>query len=84
MERISEKIYAWRLNEMFNLPVWIFHGALDDCVPLSDAERMANYMKHDGAAEVKYTVYPDLYHHIWEQTYANPELYEWFLRHQKQ
>ncbi len=29
---------------------------------------------------VKYTVYPDDGHGICDETYHNPELYEWFLQ----
>ncbi|WP_375497952.1 hypothetical protein [uncultured Nostoc sp.] len=33
---------------------------------------------------VKFTVYPEVKHDSWTQTYNNPELYEWFLQHRRQ
>ena len=29
---------------------------------------------------IVYTVYPGAGHDVWTRTYANPELYEWFLK----
>ncbi|MEH1942346.1 MAG: prolyl oligopeptidase family serine peptidase [Nostoc sp.] len=66
-----------------NLPVWAFHGAKDNVVPLSESEIMVSALKaRDG--NVKFTVYAEAKHDSWTQTYNNPELYEWFLQHQRQ
>ncbi|MBG1244248.1 prolyl oligopeptidase family serine peptidase [Nostoc sp. NZL] len=70
-------------RKLKNLPVWAFHGAKDNVVPLSESEIMVSALKAcDG--NVKFTVYPEANHDSWTQTYNNPELYEWFLRHQRQ
>lgn len=61
---------------------WVFHGALDDIVPLAASERVVEALKAVGA-DVRFTVYPDLYHNSWTVTYANPELYDWFLKHRR-
>ena len=63
------------------LPVWAFHGAKDTVVPLEESERMVNALREIGAKEAKLTVYPDAGHDSWTETYNNPELYEWLLRH---
>jgi len=34
--------------------------------------------------DVRCTVYPGVGHDSWTQTYDDPELYEWFLRHKRQ
>jgi predicted peptidase len=66
-----------------NLPVWAFHGAKDNVVPLSESEIMVSALKaYDG--NVKFTVYPEAAHDSWTQTYNNPELYEWFLQYRRQ
>jgi predicted peptidase len=65
------------------LPVWAFHGAKDPVVPLEESERMVNHLKKLGVQEVKFTVYPEALHDSWTQTYANPELFEWFLQHSR-
>ena len=65
-----------------NLPVWVFHGAKDEDVPLSRSEEMVEALKKAGA-DVKFTVYPEAGHDSWTQTYDNPELYEWLLIHRR-
>jgi predicted peptidase len=42
---------------------------------------MVDALKKAGAAEVKFTVYPDAGHDSWTATYDNPELYTWLLEH---
>jgi predicted peptidase len=65
-----------------NVPVWAFHGAKDPVVPLKDEEEMVNALKACGG-DVKLTIYPDAGHDAWTETYANPELYNWFLTHRR-
>ena len=62
------------------LPVWAFHGAKDQVVPLDESERMINALKKLGCKEVKLTVYPEASHDSWTETYNNPELYKWLLQ----
>ena len=71
--------WAPRLKD---IPVWVFHGAKDEIVPLSESEKMVEALKACGG-NVRFTVYPDAGHDSWTQTYENPELYEWFLQHSK-
>jgi predicted peptidase len=66
-----------------SLPVWAFHGAKDPVVPVAESERMVNLLKKNGVHEVKFTVYPEAQHDCWTQTYANPELFAWFLQHSR-
>lgn len=62
-----------------DVPVWAFHGAKDDVVPLSASEKMVQAVNAAGG-NAKLTVYPDLDHDSWTVTYDNPELYEWLLK----
>lgn len=64
------------------VPVWAFHGAKDETVPLAESERMVDALKKCGG-DVRFTVYPDAEHDSWTETYDNPELYEWLLRHRR-
>ena len=70
-------------RQLARLPVWAFHGAKDPVVPVTESERMVGLMKKMGATEVKFTVYPEALHDCWTETYANPELFEWFLQHSR-
>jgi predicted peptidase len=44
---------------------------------------MVDVLKKAGVAEANLTVYPGVGHNSWTQTYNNPELYEWFLKHER-
>jgi predicted peptidase len=60
-----------------NVPVWCFHGAEDDIVPLEESQAMVDALEACGG-NVRFTVYPHAGHDSWTQTYANPLLYAWF------
>jgi endonuclease/exonuclease/phosphatase family metal-dependent hydrolase/predicted esterase len=65
-----------------HLPVWVFHGALDEVVPPSRSEELVNRLRGcDG--HVRYTRYEDAGHDAWTRTYEDPELYRWFLQHRR-
>ena len=65
-----------------HLPVWVFHGAKDNVVPIDRSEAMVNELKKNGA-DVQFTVYPEAGHDSWTETYDNPALYEWFLKQRR-
>jgi predicted peptidase len=65
-----------------SLPIWVFHGAKDNAVPLDRSQQMVDALKEAGA-DVKFTVYPDAGHDSWTETYDNPKLYEWLLEHKR-
>jgi predicted peptidase len=73
-----------RKEALASLPIWAFHGAKDPVVPLAESQRMVDFLKNRfGVRDVKLTVYPEAEHDCWTQTYANPELFAWFLRHSR-
>ena len=63
-------------------PAWVFHGAKDPVVPVERSRQMVQAMENAGG-QVRFTIYPDAGHDAWTETYANPELYEWLLQHQR-
>ena len=63
--------------------MWAFHGEKDAVVPPNESERMVNFLKKAGVTDVKLTLYPDAGHDAWTETYNNPELYEWLMKHQR-
>jgi predicted peptidase len=64
------------------VPIWAFHGELDSVVPLSASENMVDAVRQAGG-QVEFTVYPDVEHDSWTQTYGNEEVYEWLLSHRR-
>ena len=69
-----------KADRIKHLPAWVFHGAKDPLVPLSGSQDMVDALKKCGG-DVRLTVYPEAGHDSWTETYNNPELYEWFLKH---
>ena len=73
-------ITAWA-NRLKHIPIWAFHGAKDELVPLSQSEELVKAIKAAGG-NAKFTVLPDRDHFILDM-YENKQLYDWFLQHSK-
>lgn len=67
-----------KANTISHTPIWVFHGAKDNVVPVKAAEDMVKALKNHGS-NVKLTIYPEANHDSWTETYNNDELYKWFL-----
>jgi predicted peptidase len=68
-------------GKLKDTPIWAFHGAKDDVVPLAASDEMVQALQSVGG-DAKLTVYPEANHDSWSETYDNPKLYEWLLQHQ--
>lgn len=65
------------------LPIWAFHGEKDPLVPVSKSRNMVQAIKAAGGRKVRMTIYPEAGHDSWTETYENPELYKWLLKHRR-
>jgi len=74
--------YPERLESIKNTPVWCFHGDADPIVPLAHSQAMIDGLVSYGN-NPKLTVYEGVTHDSWTQTYNNPEIYEWLLKHHR-
>jgi predicted peptidase len=70
--------YAEAAAKIGKTPVWIFHGAADDTVPVDGSRKMNDALKAAGG-NVRYTEYPGVGHNSWDKAYAEPELMPWLL-----
>ena len=71
-----------RIKALKNVPIWAFHGAKDNVVPVERSQELVDVLKkNDG--NVRFTIYPDAGHDSWTETYDNPELYEWLLKQKR-
>ena len=61
-----------------HIPVWAFHGELDEGVPLRRSQEMVNALKNEGA-NPKLTIFPGVGHISWNAVYDDPAFYEWLL-----
>lgn len=72
--------YAHWINK--NMPIWVFHGALDKVIPIDHSEKMVAKLKEMGYP-VRFTRYEDVAHNAWEQAYTTEEVYTWFMKHKR-
>jgi predicted peptidase len=70
-------------SALTSLGVSVFHGGQDPTVPVVESERLVAALKKAGVTDVQFTVYPEAKHDSWTETYNNPELYAWLLRHER-
>jgi len=64
------------------LPVWAFHGEDDHVVSVERSREMVEAVVA-AKGNAKLTVYPGVGHDSYTRTYANPKLYEWFLKQKR-
>jgi predicted peptidase len=74
----SPRSYLDAAKRVGKIPVWIFHGAADNIVPVTESQRMSEAMKQIGA-EVHYTEYPGVGHACWNKAYDEPKLFPWLF-----
>ncbi|MCH2043556.1 MAG: prolyl oligopeptidase family serine peptidase [Saprospiraceae bacterium] len=66
-----------------NLPHWVFHGSKDKPVPIEESKKMVKAIRAAGNKEVKFTIRNDWGHSEAIRAFRMPELYSWFLQHQR-
>lgn len=76
-EDASVKVVAAALKDM---PVWLFHGELDNVVPPEESEALDQALVKVGA-KVRYSALPDANHNAWDPAYSDAKLREWFEEH---
>tara|TARA_R110001592_G_scaffold262565_2_gene527795 strand:- start:2591 stop:3358 length:768 start_codon:yes stop_codon:yes gene_type:complete len=65
-----------------HIPMWIFHGALDDAVSPSYSRDMLMALSEEGASP-GYTQYPSVGHFAWIAAYSDPMMMQWLFRQSK-
>lgn len=65
------------------VPIWVFHGAKDDVIPVTKSREMVAALRAAGG-KPKYTEFPDAGHDIIKRTYQNDELFEWLFAQKRE
>ena len=73
---------AQRVRAARNVPIWAFHGAQDEVVPVAGSRELVAALKSAGSS-VKYTEYPNAGHAVWTQAFAEPQLPDWLFAQQR-
>ncbi|GAB3923609.1 alpha/beta hydrolase-fold protein [Larkinella terrae] len=66
-----------------NVPVWIFHGEIDDIINPWPDRSLIKALRQSGAKNAKYTEYPGLKHDITGKVFAEPDLLPWLFSFKK-
>lgn len=66
------------LEKFRSLPIWCFHGAMDEIVPLSHSLMMIRELEESGCSP-KFTIYEHSGHDSWTETYENAKVFKWLL-----
>ena len=66
-------------DAMKDVPIYIFHGMLDEAVKPSRSIQMYNALKEVGNEEAIFVTYPELGHQCWDEAFSTPGLFEWLF-----
>lgn len=58
-------------------PIWVFHGAKDESIPVEVSQTMVRVLRETGNSNVKYTEYENEGHQIVGRAFGEPGLIEW-------
>jgi predicted peptidase len=70
--------YATLAQAMGKQPVWVWHGADDEVVPVSESRRMVAALERTGDL-VHYTEVKGVGHDVWDVAYGNADLARWLM-----
>ena len=73
----------WNAGRLKDMPVWAFHGKLDDTVYVEESEKMTDWVRRYGG-DPKLTIYPENGHNAWSDTYGSKAVFDWLLEHKKE
>jgi predicted peptidase len=70
-------------SKIRHIPIRVYHGALDEVVPVAESERMVSALKTAGARDVTFKIFPNRAHDSWSPVYRDPRTYQWLLQHRR-
>ena len=70
-------------KKIHRVPIWVFHGAKDNTVPVDLSRKMVEAIEAAGG-KPKYTEYPNVAHNAWTPAYDDPELWKWMFAQERQ
>ena len=65
-------------------PVWVFHGAADESVPVDFSRKIVKALEDSGSRNVKYTEFLNEGHQIFGKSFSEPGLFEWLAEQKVQ
>ncbi len=72
----------WNAGRLKNVPVWAFHGALDNTVLPEESIKMVKAVNNCGG-NAKITIYPAVSHDAWVHAYADDSMWKWLFQQER-
>ena len=76
---ICGRTETYNFDTVQNMPIWMFHGALDDTVDFNNVNTILTKLYEHEHRYYKVTAFPSAMHNIWHTVYDRPEVYDWLL-----
>ena len=73
----------WTSARLKDMPVWAFHGALDDDVYPEESIKMVKGINKSGG-NAKITVFARADHNAWDPAFALDEMWSWMFRQKRE
>jgi hypothetical protein len=70
------------IEKLIDMPIWAFHGKVDNVVPFEETERIMNKLEGKNK-NLRFTIEPNVGHWIHWLVYPNQVLYDWFLKYDR-
>ena len=67
-----------RIAAARGIPIWTFHGAKDQTVPVIRSRELVDALRAMGSP-IKYTEYPEVAHDVWTRAFAERDLPDWLF-----
>jgi predicted peptidase len=71
-----------KASMMVHVPIWTFHGAIDNVVSLKYSQQMVDALYLNGGIP-KFTVYPGVGHDSWTVAFAEKDFLKWIFDQRK-
>lgn len=73
---------SWRCEALKNIPIWAFHGDIDDVVPLKNSVEMVDAVNKIGG-KARLTILHNIAHNSWEEAYTSSNVVDWLISQSK-
>ncbi len=72
----------WNAGRLRELPIWAFHGALDETVLPEESVKMVKAVNKNGG-NARITVYPHADHNAWDPAFAEDSMWKWMFEQKR-
>lgn len=73
----------WNAARLKNIPIWAFHGALDEVVLPEESIKMVRAVNKSGG-KAKITVFANADHNAWDAAFALDDMWDWMFEQSKE